>query len=188
LGERAENLELAIAAYKAALEIRTRSAFPEQWATTQNNLGNAYKNRILGERAENLELAIATHGRSLVMVNLDLLFNAITGVANPLIKEKIQRNETVIKLLQQFNLSPEHPPADYSDVYAYTLVEYGVGKPKAILELFRQEAIKLAFRKAFDHNNPSILLSEVDAFVAAYAFGYGTGIFVCGATENGAGY
>jgi predicted NACHT family NTPase len=105
------------------------------------------------------------------LINLDLLFNAITGVANPLIKEKIQRNETVIKLLQQFNLSPEHPSADYSDVYAYTLVEYGVGKPKPLLELFRQEAIKLAFRKAFDHNNPSILLSEVDAFVAAYALG-----------------
>jgi predicted NACHT family NTPase len=105
------------------------------------------------------------------LINLDLLFNAITGVANPLIKEKIQRNETVIKLLQQFNLSPEHPPADYSDVYAYTLVEYGVGKPKPLLELFRQETIKLAFRKAFDHNNPSILLSEVDVFVAAYALG-----------------
>jgi predicted NACHT family NTPase len=105
------------------------------------------------------------------LINLDLLFNAITGVANPLIKEKIQRNETVIKLLQQFNLSPEHPPADYSDVYAYTLVEYGVGKPKPLLELFRQETIKLAFRKAFDHNNPSILLSEVDAFVGAYDLG-----------------
>jgi predicted NACHT family NTPase len=105
------------------------------------------------------------------LINLDLLFNAITGIANPLIKEKIQRNETVIKLLQQFNLSPEHPPADYSDVYAYTLVEYGVGNPKPILELFRQDAIKLAFRKAFDHNNPSILLSEVDAFVSAYALG-----------------
>jgi len=105
------------------------------------------------------------------LINLDLLFNAITGVANPLIKDKFQRNETVIKLLQQFNLSPEHPRGDFRDIYAYTLVEYGVGKPKALLELFRQEVIKLAFRKAFDHNNPSILLSEVDAFVEAYALG-----------------
>ncbi|MDJ0673897.1 MAG: hypothetical protein QNJ36_00620 [Calothrix sp. MO_167.B42] len=55
-------------------------------------------------------------------INLDLLFNAITGVANPLIKNKIQRNETVIKLLQQFNISPDHPRADFRDVYAYTLV------------------------------------------------------------------
>jgi predicted NACHT family NTPase len=99
------------------------------------------------------------------------VINAIIAIANPLIKEKIQRNETVIKLLQQFNLDPEHPPADFSGVYAYTLVEYGVGKPKPFLELFRQEAIKQAFRKALDHNNPSILLSEVDAWLDAYALG-----------------
>jgi predicted NACHT family NTPase len=104
-------------------------------------------------------------------MNLDLLFSAITDVAKPLIKEKIQRNETVIKLLKQFNLDPEHPPADFSDVYAYTLVEYGLGKPKPLLEIFRQEVIKKAFHKAFDHNNPSILLTEIDAFVEDYALG-----------------
>lgn len=104
-------------------------------------------------------------------INLDLVFNAITGIAKPLIKEKILRSEIVIKLLQQFNLDPEHPPADFSGVYAYALVEYGVGKPKPLLELFRQEAIKQAFRTALDHNNPSILLSEVDAFLDAYTLG-----------------
>ncbi|MBD2459366.1 NACHT domain-containing protein [Nostoc sp. FACHB-87] len=105
------------------------------------------------------------------LINLDLVINAITSIANPLIREKILRNETVIKLLQQFNLDPEHPPADFSGVYAYALVEYGVGKPKPFLELFRQEAIKQAFRKALSHNNPSILLSEVDAFLEAYTLG-----------------
>ena len=40
-----------------------------------------------------------------------------------------------------------------------------------MLELFRQEEIKQAFRKAFDHNNPSILLSEIDVFVDTYALG-----------------
>ncbi|QLE40226.1 NACHT domain-containing protein [Nostoc sp. C052] len=104
-------------------------------------------------------------------INLDLVFNAITGIAKPLIKEKILRSEIVIKLLQQFNLDPEHPPADFSGVYAYALVEYGVGKPKPLLELFRQEAIKQAFRTALGHNNPSILLSEVDAFLDAYTLG-----------------
>ncbi len=105
------------------------------------------------------------------LINLDLLFNAISGIAQPVIKEKVQRNETVIKLLKQFKIDPEHPPGDFSGVYAYTLVEYGVGKPQPILELFRQQEIKAAFRKAFDHNNPSILLSEVDAYVDAYALG-----------------
>ncbi|MFN6536382.1 MAG: hypothetical protein RM021_008405 [Nostoc sp. EkiNYC01] len=32
LGNRAENLEFAIAAFSAALEVFTRSAFPEKWA------------------------------------------------------------------------------------------------------------------------------------------------------------
>ncbi len=57
-GERAENLERAIAYYELALQVLTREQFPEQWATTQNNLGEAYRNRIRGERAENLEEAI----------------------------------------------------------------------------------------------------------------------------------
>jgi len=66
-GERAENLERAfvqtsleqaIACYEAALQVHTRTDFPVDWATTQNNLGAAYQNRIRGDRAENLERAI----------------------------------------------------------------------------------------------------------------------------------
>ncbi|WP_139240498.1 CHAT domain-containing protein, partial [Geitlerinema sp. PCC 9228] len=64
-GERAENLEQAIAAFEAALQVRTRSAFPQDWAMTQNNLANAYRYRIRGERAENLEQAIAAYQAAL---------------------------------------------------------------------------------------------------------------------------
>ena len=102
--------------------------------------------------------------------NLEILINVITSIANP-IKDKLQRNETVIKILQQFNLAPDHPPGDFGGVYVYTLVEYGVGKPKCLLEFFRQEDIKQAFRNAFAHNNPSILLGEVQVFLDAYALG-----------------
>ncbi len=64
-GERAENLELAIAFFSSSLEVRTRAAFPQDWARTQNNLGLAYFDRIRGERAKNLELAIAFFSSSL---------------------------------------------------------------------------------------------------------------------------
>ena len=43
----------------------TRQAYPEDWARTQNNLGNAYRNRIWGERAENLEQAIFHYKQAL---------------------------------------------------------------------------------------------------------------------------
>jgi len=58
LGNRAENIEAAIEAYKAVLTVWRREAFPQQWATIQNNLGVAYQDRIEGSRAENLEAAI----------------------------------------------------------------------------------------------------------------------------------
>ncbi len=65
LGERADNLELAIAAYNLSLEVYTRDAFPYEWARSQTSLGNAYGQRIRGERADNLELAIAAYNLSL---------------------------------------------------------------------------------------------------------------------------
>jgi tetratricopeptide (TPR) repeat protein len=56
---RAIDLRKAIAAYEAALTVRTRAAHPVEWAMTQNNLGNAWRNMPTGDRRENLRKAIA---------------------------------------------------------------------------------------------------------------------------------
>jgi len=61
LGTRWLNLELSITAYQIALQVCTREAFPEQWATTQHNLAAAYSDRIRGERVDNLKAAIAAY-------------------------------------------------------------------------------------------------------------------------------
>ena len=58
-GEKAQNIEDAIASYTAALEVYTPEAFRQDWAMTQNNLATAYYSRITGEKAENIEIAIA---------------------------------------------------------------------------------------------------------------------------------
>jgi predicted NACHT family NTPase len=106
-----------------------------------------------------------------MMIPLDPIISALTSIANPIIKDKFQRSETVIKLLKKFNLDPEHPLPDFSSVYAYTLVEYGIGKPKPILEMFREEEIKQAFRQAFDRNSPAIFLKQGEDFLDTYALG-----------------
>ncbi|WP_246259975.1 CHAT domain-containing tetratricopeptide repeat protein [Oxynema aestuarii] len=71
LGNRANNLEIAIACYGEALQVCTRDAFPQDWATTQYNLGNAYSDRIRGERGENLEEAIACYRGALHVYTRD---------------------------------------------------------------------------------------------------------------------
>lgn len=58
LGNRAINLEIAIAGYEVAAIVFTRSAYPFEWANAQNNLGTAYCERFRGRKIENLERAI----------------------------------------------------------------------------------------------------------------------------------
>ncbi|MEG4959220.1 MULTISPECIES: CHAT domain-containing protein [unclassified Microcoleus] len=70
-GEKAQNIELAIASCTAALTVYTRDAFPEDWAMTQNNLAIAYSNRIREEKAENIELAIEYFTAALTVLTPD---------------------------------------------------------------------------------------------------------------------
>ncbi|MEH2418147.1 hypothetical protein [Nostoc sp.] len=58
-------MEIAITGYEVALTVYTRSAFGQEWAMTQNNLGTAYGDRILRERADNIESAIAAYSAAL---------------------------------------------------------------------------------------------------------------------------
>jgi tetratricopeptide (TPR) repeat protein len=68
---RADNLERAIAFYQAALTVRTFEDFPEKWATTQNNLGLAYSNRIMGDKAQNIELAKKCYENALTVRTIE---------------------------------------------------------------------------------------------------------------------
>ncbi len=67
LGNRANNLEIAIAGCEIAQTVLTFEAFPEVWALIQNNLGIVYRERIQGNRAENLEQAISCYANALLI-------------------------------------------------------------------------------------------------------------------------
>ncbi|MCF2145914.1 tetratricopeptide repeat protein [Desmonostoc muscorum LEGE 12446] len=61
LGSKANKMEIAIIGYEVALTVRTREALRVDWAATQNNLANAYRERIKGDKAENIKKAIAAY-------------------------------------------------------------------------------------------------------------------------------
>ncbi|NJR51726.1 MAG: hypothetical protein HC780_21240 [Leptolyngbyaceae cyanobacterium CSU_1_3] len=110
----------------------------------------------------------------MIPIDFNVLIQAITGIVNPtaMLRNKLERNETVIRLLKQFNLSPDSPPADFGGVYAYTLIEYGVGKPKVVLELFRQPEIRQALQAAWGQDNFSVLLQVGEGFLEGAALGH----------------
>ena len=84
LGNRAENLEQAIAAYQQALAMQPREAMPFAWAQTTMNLALAYAARIRGERADNLEQAIRAYEQALAVFRPDLLPNDCRRTARSL--------------------------------------------------------------------------------------------------------
>ncbi|WP_373536485.1 CHAT domain-containing protein [Microcoleus sp.] len=57
-GDRAINLEIALAGYEIALKVYTLEVFPKDWANTLVNLAVVYQHRISGKTAENFEKAI----------------------------------------------------------------------------------------------------------------------------------
>ncbi len=61
-----EQMNEAVTAYRAALEVYTREQFPMDWAMTQNNLGNALQ--VLGRqtsRVEQMNEAVAAYRAAL---------------------------------------------------------------------------------------------------------------------------
>ena len=57
-GNQSNNIEIAIAGYEVVTTVITQEVSPEEWAMIQDDLGNAYCDRIEGDWAENMEKAI----------------------------------------------------------------------------------------------------------------------------------
>jgi len=94
---------------------------------------------------------------------LSKISETIGKLAIPPVIKSAQKNEHVIRILQQFNFNPTHPPSDFDSLYAYTMVTYGVFKPKDLLDFFRNNTVKEAFRDAYDSNNSSLFLNEAQS-------------------------
>ncbi|MTJ51785.1 NACHT domain protein [Anabaena sp. UHCC 0253] len=99
-------------------------------------------------------------------------FAAITSViskyapqASQLIIKQAQKNEAVIKVLQELKLNPTQILDDVDTVYGYTLVRYGVFKSEAILNLFREKVIKGYFWDAYSNNVPFEFVENTKKFL-----------------------
>ncbi|MDE5083757.1 MAG: tetratricopeptide repeat protein, partial [Trichodesmium sp. St18_bin1] len=108
-GDKAQNIEAAIAAYEQALLVRTQTDFPINWAATQNNLGTAYWERIRGDKDQNIEAAIAAYEQALLVLTqtdfpMDWAMtqhNLGTAYSDRIRGEKAQNIEAAIAAFQQ---------------------------------------------------------------------------------------
>jgi len=109
-GDRAANLEQAIACYREALRFRTPEAAPLDYAMIQNNLGTAYADLPTGDRAANLEQAIECYSAALQAEYLSSHDQAMyhRNRADALIRlNRLDEAEQDIE--QARALAPDHP-------------------------------------------------------------------------------
>ncbi len=69
-GDRAGQMEAALASCEAALQVYTLAANPYQYASVQVTLGNVYRERAVGTQRGNLEQALACYGEALRIFTL----------------------------------------------------------------------------------------------------------------------
>ncbi|MDJ0532595.1 MAG: tetratricopeptide repeat protein [Xenococcaceae cyanobacterium MO_207.B15] len=84
IGDKANNIEIAITGYKIFLSVYTPELSPLKWAGTQNSLGIAYLYRIKGDKADNLEQAITYFQNTLKIVTFEAFPSEWAGTQNNL--------------------------------------------------------------------------------------------------------
>ncbi|MEB3278849.1 MAG: CHAT domain-containing protein [Lyngbya sp.] len=167
LGNKASNIEKAIALYENVLGVYTRDAFPVEWATTHNNLAAAYNNRIRGEKAENLEWAIELYQEALQVRTREAFpvewatthNNLAAAYSNRIRGEKAENLEKAIELYQEALKVRTHDafPEDWATTHNNLANAYRNrirGEKAENLEkaiAFYQEALNVYTRDAFPY-------------------------------------
>ncbi|MBU4318051.1 MAG: hypothetical protein KKF30_12370 [Proteobacteria bacterium] len=69
---------------------------------------------------------------------------------------RLIRKEKVLKILEAVGMKPDKPEANFEATYAYSLIEYGVDRPRVLLEFFSHEEIRKAYQNSFNDNDLSL--------------------------------
>ena len=101
----------------------------------------------------------------MAIIDLAQVVEIIVGMTTESIARNLDRNETVVRILKSVNADRLPASDDFDTIYVHALVQYGVFKPEPILNFFRNEYIRDAFRQAFYEGKPEILDKEAESIV-----------------------
>lgn len=103
------------------------------------------------------------------MTLLEPVFKVLLEIAAKAVMKpaanKLARQERVVALLKTFKLEPDIPPRGFDGLYTYTLIEHCYEKPEPIIEFFRNEFVRDAFRLSFETGDPSHLDREAEEVI-----------------------
>jgi hypothetical protein len=95
---------------------------------------------------------------------LSMVIGFILEVGRESATPRIDRSEAINRLCQRLHIDRE-PANDFESVYVHALIEYGTFKPEPILNFFRHQFVREAFRQSFYDNNRAILENEAEGVI-----------------------
>lgn len=101
------------------------------------------------------------------MNTLDIGFvvDSIGGILVESIKDNLGKSETVVRVLKRLGMAERPSSSDFDAIFVYALVDYGLYKPAAILNVFRSPTLREGFREAFYSGEHEKLDREVDTIL-----------------------
>lgn len=75
--------------------------------------------------------------------------------------DRARKHEAVQRVLRKLGRDFDPASQDFSDVYNYTLVAFGMGKPPVIVEVFYQPPVRDLCRRAFDTGDTKLAEGEI---------------------------
>ena len=92
-GDRGENIDRSIQAYDGVLAVYKNAGMTREWASTQNNLGSAYRFRPRGDRADNLQRSAQAYQASLSIRTAEALPRDSIGTGRLLGEVHLERRD-----------------------------------------------------------------------------------------------
>lgn len=97
---------------------------------------------------------------------IEIAISTILEVSRGPAGRRLNRSETIQRTLEQLNFTIDPPPNDFDAIYVRSLVEYGANRPEPVLNMWRNDFIRGAFRNSFYSGDPHFLESEVETIMS----------------------
>jgi hypothetical protein len=95
---------------------------------------------------------------------LSTIVGKIVSIGTEAIRAKLNQEEAVIRALKTLGIGI-NPENNFDSIYMHALVNYGIFKPEAILNFFRNDHIREAFRQSYYTGDPGILIKEAEGII-----------------------
>lgn len=105
------------------------------------------------------------------LIDLSTIVEAIISIAVAETRDRIRHHEAVLKVRRKLQGKLVDPEPTFDSVYVHALIEYGIGKPRLLLELFGYSLVQDAFRESFPGPDWTRVKDETQPFLETHEAG-----------------